>query len=95
MEKTISTQDVPRRIGDLVHEVSDNGDRYVVERDGVPQAAVIPFDLYAQWEQRRQRFFDLMRETAERANLSEDEAIQLTDEAKQTVRAQSSVHGRR
>jgi hypothetical protein len=30
-----------------------------------------------------------MRETAERANLSEDEAIQLTDEAKQAVRARS------
>jgi prevent-host-death family protein len=89
MEKTISSQDAPQRIGDVLHEVSDNGDRYVVEQDGVPLAAVIPFGLYAQWKQRRETFFAQMRETAERANLSEDEAIQLTDEAKQAVRARS------
>lgn len=88
MEKTVSSQDAPQRIGDVLHDVSDNGDRYVVERDGVPLAAVIPFGLYAQWKQRRQRFFTQMRETAERANLSEEEAVQLTDEAKRAVRAQ-------
>ena len=88
MEKLISAQDAPQRFSDVLHEVSDNGDRYVVEQDGVPLAAVIPFALYAQWKQRRQRFFTQMRETAEQANLSEEEAIQLTDEAKQAVRAQ-------
>ena len=88
MEKLISSQYAPQRIGDVLHEVSGNGDRYVIEKDGVPLAAVIPFGLYAQWKQRRQRFFTQMRETAEQANLSEEEAIQLTDEAKQAVRAQ-------
>lgn len=88
MEKTVSSQDVPQRFGDLLREVSDKGDRYVVERDGVPLAAVVPFALYSQWKRRRESFFGQMRETADRANLSEDEAVRLTDEAKQDVRSQ-------
>ncbi len=88
MEKTISSQDAPERFGDLLQEVSDQGDRYVVERDGVPMAAVVPFALYSQWKRQRQAFFDRLRETAKRANLSEDEAIRLTDEAKAGVRSQ-------
>ncbi len=88
MEKTISSQDAPERFGDLLQEVSDQGDRYVVERDGVPMATVVPFALYSQWKRQRQAFFDRLRETAKRANLSEDEAIRLTDEAKAGVRSQ-------
>lgn len=88
MEKTISSAVAPERFRDLLQEVSDGGDRYVVEHDGVPLAAVVPFALYAQWKRRRESFFRQMRETAERVNLSEDEAIQLTDEAKRAVRSQ-------
>lgn len=43
MEKTISSQDAPGRFGGLLQEVSDKGDRYVVERDGVLMTAVVPF----------------------------------------------------
>lgn len=89
MEKTVSSQDAPRRFDDLMQDVSDNGDRYVVEQDGVPLAAVVPFAIYAQWKRRREGFFEQMRETADRANLSEAEAIRLTDEAKRAVRTQS------
>jgi prevent-host-death family protein len=89
MEKTVSSQDAPQRFSDLLQEVSDKGDRYVVERDGVPLAAVVPFALYSQWKHRRKSFFQQMRETAERANLSENEAVRLTDGAKRAVRPQS------
>lgn len=88
MEKSVSALDAPQRFGDLLQEVSANGDRYVVERDGVPLAAVVPFALYSQWKRRREGFFEQMRKTAERANLSEAEAIRLTDEARRAVRSQ-------
>lgn len=42
MEKTVSSQDAPGRFGDLLQGVSDKGDRYVVEQDGVPLTAVVP-----------------------------------------------------
>lgn len=87
MEKTVSTQDAPQRFGELLQEVTDRGDRYVVERDGVPLAVVVPFALYSQWKRHRETFFQEMRETADRVNLSEEEAIQLTDEVKRAARA--------
>lgn len=48
MEKTVSSLDAAQRFGDLLQEVSANGDRYVVEQDGVPLAAMVPFAIYAQ-----------------------------------------------
>jgi hypothetical protein len=88
MEKTVSSQDAPGRFGDLLQGISDKGDRYVVERDGVPLAAVVPFALYSQWKGRGEGFFGKMRETADRAGLSEAEALRLADEAKRAVRSQ-------
>jgi prevent-host-death family protein len=88
MEKTVSSTDAPDRFGDLLHNVSDKGDRYVVEQDGVPLAVVVPFALYAQWKRRREGFFQQMVETAERAALSEAEAVRITNEAKRAVRSQ-------
>jgi len=88
MEKTVSSLDAPQRFGDLLQEVSANGDRYVVEKDGVPLAAMVPFALYARWKRWREGFFAQMREAGDRAGLSETEAARLIDEAKRAVRSQ-------
>jgi len=82
MEKTVSSREAPERFSSLLQEVSDRGDRYVVEQDGVPLAAVVPFSLYAQWKRRREGFFGQMRESAERAGLTDEEAIRRTPEVK-------------
>jgi prevent-host-death family protein len=89
MEKTVSSQDATERFGDLLQDVSNKGDRYVVEQNGVPLAVVVPLALYSQWKRRRESFFQQMREAAERADMSETEAIRLTDEAKRGTRARS------
>jgi len=60
----------------------------VVEQDGVPLAAVVPFAFYSQWKRRREGFFGQIRETADRAGLSEAEAVHLADEAKRAIRSQ-------
>ncbi len=57
MEKIVSSQDAPERFGALLQGVSDKGDRYVIEQDGVPLAVVIPFALYSRWAGRREDFF--------------------------------------
>jgi prevent-host-death family protein len=87
MEKTVTSNEAPRRFGDLLHDVSDQGDHVVVEEDGIPVAALVPFALYATWKRRRAQFFQQMRNASERANMSESEAIQLTDEAKHAIRS--------
>lgn len=89
MEKTVSSGDVSQQFANLLEDVSGQGDRYVVERDGVPLAAVVPFALYAQWKRRRGAFFEIMRGTADQADLSEKDAVRITDEAKHAVRSQS------
>ncbi len=88
MEKSVSALDAPQRFGDLLQDVSANGDRYVVEQDGVPLAAMVPFALYARWKRRREGFFGEMREAADRAGLSETEAAELADDARRAVRSQ-------
>jgi len=88
MEKTVSSQDAPGRFGDLLQGVSDKGDRYVVEQDGVPLAAVVPFALYSQWKRQREGFFGQIREATDRAGLSEKEVTRLADEAKRAIRSQ-------
>lgn len=90
MEKTVLSQDVPERFSDLLEDVSGHGDHYVVEQDGVPLAAVVPFSLYAQWKRRREGFFRQMRESAERGGLSDEDAMQRTEEAKQSIRSARS-----
>lgn len=88
MEKTVSSQDASGRFGDLLQEVMDKGDRYVVEQDGVPLAAVVPFALYSQCKRRREDFFQQIRETADWTGLNETEATRLADVAKREVRSQ-------
>lgn len=88
MEKLIGAFEARRQLGKILKEVSGKGDRYVVEYHGEPVAAVVPMHLYEQWKRRREAFFDKMRLTAELANVSEEEAMTLAQEAIQVVRAQ-------
>lgn len=89
MEKLVGAFEARRRFGTLLNDVTAKGDRFVVERHGEPIAAVVPIEIYRQWQQQREAFFDRAREIAERSGLSEDEADQLVDEAIQHVRAHS------
>jgi len=87
MERTIAAFDARRQFGRVLHEVIANGDQYVVERHGAPIAAVIPIDLYEQWKRSREAFFDRIEATARRADVPEDEAMQLALEEIAAVRA--------
>ena len=64
------------------------GRKFVVEEEGKPVAAVVPLQIYNTWKKESKRFFTTMREAAKTANLSEEEADRLADEAVKAVRAQ-------
>jgi prevent-host-death family protein len=87
MEKTIGAFEVRRTFDKVLRDVG-RGDNVVVEKDGEAVAAVVPIELYEQWKKRREAFFEHMRLVAERANVPEDEAQQLIEEAIAAVRAQ-------
>ena len=86
MEKLVGAFDARRQLGKILKEVSGKGDRYVVEYHGEPVAAVVPIELYRQWQRRREAFFETMRVAAERADVPEEEAARLVQEAIQAVR---------
>lgn len=79
-----------RQFGSILQNVVADRDRYVIERHGQPVAAVVPIEIYEQWKRQRKAFFDQIRTIAEEANVSEDEATELVNEAIQAVRADRS-----
>ncbi|MCC6629455.1 MAG: type II toxin-antitoxin system prevent-host-death family antitoxin [Chloroflexi bacterium] len=90
MEKTLQAVEVRRQFDNVLRDV-ERGDNVVVEKNGEPVAAVVPIALYVQWKKRRAAFFEHMRQVSERANLPEDEAQQLIEEAIAAVRAQDQA----
>lgn len=87
MEKIVGASEVGRSFGRILREVEVKGDKFVVERNGQPVAALVPLDIYLRWKRERQAFFDQMQEAAERANLSPEEADTLVSQAIKTVRS--------
>jgi prevent-host-death family protein len=88
MEKIVSAFDVRRGFGQMVQDILTRGDKFVVERHGTPVAVLVPIEVYEQWKQSRERFFDTLRTAQANANLSEEAAAQLADEAVKAVRGQ-------
>jgi prevent-host-death family protein len=90
MERTLGAFEARRQFGKVLQGVA-RGDKVVVERNGEPVAAVVPIELYEQWKKRRAAFFEHMRLVSERANVPEDEAQALIEEAITAVRAQAKA----
>jgi prevent-host-death family protein len=88
MAKTLSAWEVRRQLGKVLREVARDGNTFIVESHGEPVAAVVPVRILESWERERQAFFDDMRATSARANLSEEEAQRLVAEAIERVRAE-------
>jgi prevent-host-death family protein len=86
-EKIIGAFEARRQFGKLLQDVTAGRGKYIVERNGEPIAALVPIETYNQWKRRRTLFFDKLRATAQRANLTDEEAIQLANDAVQAVRA--------
>lgn len=89
-EMTVSAVEARRKFGKVLDSVVAEGDSVIVERHGEPVAVVVPVAAYQQWQQReeaRKRFFDRMRESAERADLDPEEAEALVAEVVADVRA--------
>jgi len=87
MEKTVGAFEIRRQLGRILQDVAAKGDRFVVERHGEPIAAVVPISVYQRWQRDREAFFERIRATQERADLSSEEAEALVLEAVKAVRA--------
>lgn len=84
--KQIGTAEAGRRWTEVIEDVSGKDTHFVVENDGEPVAAVVPIRVFERMKRERKDFFEGLREMAERANLSPEEADALAEEAVQAIR---------
>lgn len=89
MERTVGALEARRNFGKILREVEANRGHFVVERNGEAVAAVVPIELYRRWVEEREALFSSMRESMERANLSDEEALSVALEAQRAIRSQS------
>lgn len=86
MKKNIGAFEARRNLGSLLEKVRYRGDKYIVERRGEPMAALVPLELYREWRERRERFFERLRGVQEGSGLSGEEAEAIASEAVARIR---------
>ncbi|MGI8644252.1 MAG: type II toxin-antitoxin system prevent-host-death family antitoxin [Thermomicrobiales bacterium] len=89
-QKTISAAEAGQDLTRFLREVSAGQDQYIVEADGVPLVAVVPMSSVDDTRD-RDRFIEQMERAAAHANLSQEEAERLIEEAIADVRAEQRV----
>jgi prevent-host-death family protein len=89
VEKVLGVTEARKKFSNIVEQVQYQGDSYLISRYGRPAAAVVPVEVYENWQQQRAEFFDLIRDMQEEADLSPEEADRLAAEAVAAIRGQS------
>jgi prevent-host-death family protein len=62
MVRKVNALKVRQNLGQLLEEVYYKGDQYVIERAGRPMAAVVPVWQLKEWQERRERFFEMVHD---------------------------------
>ena len=95
MERAIGTTELRQKLTDVLRDVREGGQTYVIQTFGRPQAAIVnleEFRRFRRFLEERDRFFDWLKGTAARnaernARLSEEEVLALIKQARQEVAA--------
>ena len=87
MEKTLTVTKARESFNNIVDDVENQGDKYIISRKGKPAIAIVPLTIYENWKRQRQRFFQLVDEVQE-ANSDANPQEVMTDvlEAQQSTR---------
>ena len=92
MEKIIKSSVLRSQLSPILDEVQFNRDNYIIERNGRPAAVIVPLDIYENWKQNRQRFFDTIRQVQQaNQDADPDEIMELVLQAQQAVRSESAA----
>jgi len=89
MEKVLGVTEARKKFSNIVEQVQHGGDTYLISRYGKPAAAVVPVEVYENWQRQREGFFDLVRSMQNEADLSPEEADQVAVEAVAAIRAKT------
>lgn len=82
--KTVTAIEARNKLGTILNSVSFGNNQYIVERKGVPMAAIVPVKKLEQMDRARKRFFANMskisdafaEESGERLDAMIDEATE-------------------
>ena len=92
MEKIIKSSVLRSQLSPILDEVQFNRDNYIIERNGRPAAVIVPLDIYENWKQNRQRFFETIRQVQQaNQDADPDEVMELVLQAQQAVRSESTA----
>jgi len=89
MEKVLGVTEARKELSNIVEQVQYQGDTYLISRYGKPAAAVVPVEVYENWQRQRAEFFDLIRDMQQEADLSPEEANRIAADAAAAIRGQS------
>ena len=53
MEKRVSATEAKIHLGTLIRKAAEQGETVIVERSGIPQVAIVPFDEFRRMKSRR------------------------------------------
>lgn len=87
MSEHISTLEVRKRLGDILNRVHLRHDRFVIERKGVPLAAVVPVEMLEAMERLSHEFLADVLARRKLDASGDVDADALADEAKHRTRA--------
>lgn len=85
MEKRTTVYEAREQFDEILREVADRENSYVLERSGEAVAVVVPMRIYENWQ--RQQALELLRQAQRNANMEEAEAEQLVMEEISAMRA--------
>lgn len=85
MERRTTVYEASQQFDEILREVADRENSYVLERSGEAVVAVVPMRVYEDWQ--RQQALDLLRQAQRNADIGEEEAEQLVAEEISAMRA--------
>jgi len=95
MEHSIGSTELRQKLTDVLRDVREGGETYVIQTFGRPQAAIVNLEelrRFRRFVAERERFFDWLEGTAARnaegnRDLSEKEVLALIEQARRGVAA--------
>ena len=63
MDRETTITEARKNLAGIVDRVEFKGENYVIVRHGQPAAAIVPLQVYRQWQREREALFQLLHET--------------------------------
>lgn len=86
--KRMSDVEARRDFAQVLKEVTSERNAVIVESNGTAVAAVVPIDLLSRFDEKEDSFFETMQDASERADLSEEDAMELAIQEISAYRAE-------